>query len=385
MRVVQFAGTMRPGHDGVTRVLYRMTDALTSAGVEHFFVSAIVPPPGERTVRMLEVPSVAFPLYRDYRVAKPGSRFFGREVLEFRPDLLHIHSPCSLGLAAVRFGQRHNIPVVATYHTHFASYAKYYNIPMLEPFGWSYLRHLYDGCARVYVPSIPILDELWGQGLRRLEHLPHGVDTDVFGPSYRSFPWRAAHGISPDGEMLLYAGRLVWEKDLRTLAAAWARIREERPKAVMVLAGDGPVREELAGLMPGAIFLGQLGGDDLAHAYASADLFVFPSTTETFGNVILESMASGTVPVCARMGGAAGVVQHGVTGLLAEPRDARDLAGAVLTLLADPAKRKAMELQALEYARRQTWHSIFQRMIESYREVRDGYSPRRSRRHRKAA
>jgi glycosyltransferase involved in cell wall biosynthesis len=385
MRVAHFAGTMRPGHDGVTRVLYRMTTALSAAGVDHVFVSAIVPPESERTTTMIEVPSVAFPLYRDYRLAAPGTRYFGKQVLDFKPDILHIHSPCSLGYAAVRFGRKHNIPVVATYHTHFASYAKYYNLPMLEPFGWTYLRHLYDGCDRIFVPSMPILDEIWGQGFRRLQHLPHGVDADAFNPGYRSFAWRESRGIPGNKKMLLYAGRLVWEKDLRTLAAAYEHLTRQRRDIVLVLAGEGPIRNELEALMPGAIFLGQLDGKELSHAYASADLFVFPSTTETFGNVIIEAMASGTVPVCAREGGAAGVVQHGVTGSLTTPRDPGDLTMAINELLDAPARREALSMQAIEFARRQTWQNIFQQMIESYREVAIEHATRKRHRSRKAA
>lgn len=385
MRVAHFAGTMQPGHDGVTRVLYRMTSALMGAGVDHVFVSPIVPPVAGRVAPMIEVPSVAFPLYTDYRLATPGSRYFAEQVRDFRPDILHIHSPCSLGYAAVRFGKKHNIPVVATYHTHFASYAKYYNIPMLEPFGWSYLRHLYDGCDRIFIPSMPILDELWAQGFRRLQHLPHGVDATVFNPGYRSYPWRIAHGIPADKKMLLFAGRLVWEKDLRTLAATYDHVTRQRQDCVFVIAGEGPIRQELHGMMPGAVFLGQLGGTDLSHAYASADLFVFPSTTETFGNVIIEAMASGTVPVCAREGGAAGVVQHNVTGVLTTPRDPADIAKAVSELLHAPARRERMALQGLEFARRQSWQHIFQRMIDAYQEVIHEHTTRRTQRPRKAA
>jgi len=385
MRVAHFAGTMRPGHDGVTNVLYRMTRALTAAGVDHVFVSPILPPPEERTVPMFEVPSLAFPLYKDYRVATPGSRHFAEQVLNFRPDILHIHSPCSLGYAAVRFGKKHRIPVVATYHTHFASYAKYYNIQLLEPFGWNYLRRLYDGCDRIFVPSLPILDDLWGQGIRRLAHLPHGVDTGVFHPSFRSFAWRAANGIEGDKRMLLYAGRLVWEKDLRTLANAYRLLREKRSDFVMVLAGEGPIRHELASMMPGAVFLGHLDGEALSTAYASSDLFVFPSTTETFGNVIVEAMASGVTPVCAREGGAAGIVQHGVTGVLSVPRDASDFATTIENLLDSPARREAMAMQALEFSRRQSWPSIFQRMLDAYAEVMDSFTKRRTPRSRKAA
>jgi len=385
MRVVHFAGTMRPEHDGVTRVLYRMTGALTGLGIEHAFVSPILPPVEERSVRMIEVPSVAFPLYKDYRVAAPGMRHFAEETLSYKPDLLHIHSPCSLGYAAVRFGRKHKIPVVATYHTHFASYASYYNVQLLTPFGWNYLRHLYDGCDRVFVPSLPILDELWDHGFRRLHHLPHGVDTRVFQPSFRSFDWRKAHGITGDKKMLLYAGRLVWEKDLRTLAMTFEVLRRRRSDFILALAGDGPVRHELTSMMPGAVFLGQLSGEALSTAYASSDIFVFPSTTETFGNVIVEAMASGVPPICARAGGAAGIVQHGVTGVLTTPRDPAEFANAISQLLDTPARREAMGLQALEFAKRQSWEAIFRKMVDLYVEVLEDHKKRKSLKNRKAA
>jgi phosphatidylinositol alpha 1,6-mannosyltransferase len=385
MRAVHFAGTMRPGHDGVTQVLYRMTTSLSALGVDHMFVSPMVPPPSEQPVRMLEVPSMAFPLYRDYRLAAPRMRHFAGEVLDFRPDILHIHSPCSLGYSAVRFARKHHIPVVATYHTHFASYAKYYNFQVLEPFGWNYLRHIYGGCDAILVPSLPILDVLWDQGIRRLHYLPHGVDTNVFQPSLRSFEWRRVNGIPAGNQVLLYAGRLVREKDLSTLAKAYRLLKQKREDVTLVIAGNGPIKRELEPMVPGAVFLGHLDMSALATAYASSDIFVFPSTTETFGNVIVEAMASGLVPVCARAGGAAGTVQHGVTGLLTDPRDPADFASAVEFLLDFPAKRQAMALQSLEFARRQSWDTIFQRMLEVYGEVRETYKKKRSTRSRKAA
>jgi glycosyltransferase involved in cell wall biosynthesis len=133
---------MRPGHDGVTRVLYRTIDALNERGIQSMFFSPLVPDEKLLPVPIHKVPSVAFPLYKDYRFAMPGIGHFEEELRAFRPDLLHIHSPCSLGYAGVNFGRKFGIPVVATYHTHFASYAKYYKISPLEMFTWNYLRGL---------------------------------------------------------------------------------------------------------------------------------------------------------------------------------------------------------------------------------------------------
>jgi len=365
LRIAYFAGTMRPGHDGVTRVLYRLIDALGETGIESIFFSPIIPPPSGRPVPMYEVPSVRFPLYKDYRFALPGQKHFEEKLAAFDPDVIHINSPCPLGHAAVRYGRRAGIPVVATYHTHFPSYAKYYKVKALETFSWNFLRGLYNDCDRVYVPSEPIRKELRAHGFATTEFLPHGVDTGMFNPVYRSGEWRRAHGA--EGKtVLLFAGRLVWEKDLRTLAQAYRIVSSRRDDALFVLAGDGPVRGELEAMMPGALFLGQLDGSALSAAYASSDLFVFPSTTETFGNVTLEAMASGIPPVCAREGGAYGFVKSGATGLLAEPRDGEDLARKITFMLDHPAERKKMGAAALAFASQQSWERVFDRLFAGY-------------------
>jgi phosphatidylinositol alpha 1,6-mannosyltransferase len=368
LRVAYFAGTMRPGHDGVTRVLYRLIDALNSQGVESVFFSPIVPERGRQPVPMHKVPSVTFPLYRDYRLPVPGYRHFERTLGRFHPDLLHINSPCPLGHAAVHYGQRYGIPVVATYHTHFPSYAKYYRVGALETLGWNYFRRLYNACERVYVPSRPVMEELSAHGLSTVQFLPHGVDPELFNPSYRSTEWRRHHGM--EGETaLLFVGRLVWEKDLRTLASAYAEITPRRRDVLFVLAGDGPAREELQQMMPEALFLGHQSGVNLSRTYASSDIFIFPSTTETFGNVTLEAMASGLPPVCAKEGGAYGFVEPKVTGMLAAPRDPQDFARQVEYLLNHTERRKQMGEAARAFAREQSWEKIFTRLFESYAEV----------------
>jgi glycosyltransferase involved in cell wall biosynthesis len=377
LRIAYFAGTMKPEQDGVTRVLYRTIDALRLRGIESMFFSPIVPSLEQQRVPMVQVPSLVIPLYKDYRIAVPGKRHFERRLAEFAPDVIHINSPCPLGHAAVRYGKRNGIPVVATYHTHFPRYARYYKIQTFELFSWNYLRLLYNDCSVVYVPSEPVQAELRAHGFETTEFLPHGVDTSVFSPERRSEEWRRVHGV--DGKtVLLFAGRLVWEKDLRVLADAYARIMAKRDDAVLVLAGDGPIREELAGLMPGAKFLGQLGVPDLSRAYASSDVFVFPSTTETFGNVTIEAMASGVPPVCAAEGGASGFVKPGVTGQLAAARDGADFASKIELLLDRPDLRTEMGKAALEFARGQSWEKIFDRLFAGYDAIAANHSARRA-------
>jgi glycosyltransferase involved in cell wall biosynthesis len=383
-RVAYFAGTMRPGHDGVTRVLYRLIGYLHQRRISNIFISPIIPSAQERQTEFYSVPSVPFPLYKDYRVAFPGSKHFEEMLRRFNPDILHINSPCSLGYAAVRFANRHQIPVVATYHTHFASYAKYYKIRVLEGFSWMYLRNLYNRCQRVFVPSQPIVDELASHGLQNLECLAHGVDTEVFNPAYRSHHWRKRLGVDSK-YVLLFVGRLVWEKDLQTLADAYKILMAKRDDVAFVLVGDGPIRPDLERLMPQAVFLGYQSGIALSTAFASSDLFVFPSTTETFGNVTLEAMASGLPPICASEGGASGIIKPGRTGVLAKPRDPLDLIEKIESLLDHPEKRKEILNEILRFAREQQWEKVFDQMLQSYERIIREYACRRAFREKKAA
>ncbi len=374
MKVAYFAGTMKPGHDGVTRVLYRMIEELQKRKIRNIFFSPIVPSEPDRKTPMVEVPSVTFPLYKDYKLPLPMQSRIEKSLSVFGPDIIHINSPCPLGYAAVKYGQKHNIPVVATYHTHFASYAKYYNIKALEYFGWSYFKNLYNKCEKVFVPSVPIMHELALHGFKTIEYLPHGVDTEIFNPAYKNENWKKDLGIQ-DRTALLFAGRLVWEKDLATLAETYKLLSSKRNDLVFVIAGEGPIKDELKRQMPGAIFLGQLSGAELSTAYASSDIFVFPSTTETFGNVTVEAMASGIPPICAREGGAYGIIDEEVNGLIAAPRDPLDLAQKIELLADNPVLRKQLAGNALHFAGSQSWDNIFDKLFTSYRGIISKASP----------
>ncbi len=368
LKVAHFAGTLRPGHDGVTRVLYRLADGLAQENIDAVFFSPILPEDPCSCCPMYRVPSVPFPLYREYRLALPGACHISGRLQEFMPNLLHIHSPCTLGYSAVMYGRRHGIPVVATYHTHFSSYAKYYNLPAMESISWKYFRMLYSHCRRVYVPSLPMMAELERKSLRNLELLPHGVDTRQFSPAFRSEEWRRSLGAGGK-YTLLYVGRLVWEKDLKTLIETYRVLSGKRSDWKLILVGDGPIRSDLQAGMPEAIFLGHLSGRSLSTAYSSSDILVFPSTTETFGNVGLEAMASGIVPICVREGGSHGIIRDGVTGYAANPRDAADMVRHIEYLCDHQDHYHAMAADALAFARTQSWDAILHRLADSYMEV----------------
>jgi len=368
-RIAYFAGTMRPGHDGVTRVLYKLIEELNYQDISNIFFSPLIPTDDKQSTDMFKIPSIRFPLYKGYRIAMPGIRHFEQILNDFRPNLLHINSPFSLGYSAIKYAEKYKIPVVATYHTHFASYAKYYKIKTLGNMSWTYFKNLYNRCEKVYVPSKPILKELKNHGLKTIEYLPHGVDIKFFNPMYKSSIWKKSLGI--EGKtVLLYSGRLVWEKDLKTLADTYNILSVYRDDFVFVLVGDGPIKNELQKLMPKASYQ---SGHALSTVYSSSDIFVFPSTTETFGNVTLEAMASGIPPVCARKGGASGIIIDGETGLLTKPGDALDLANKIEVLLDKPKLRNEIAKNALKYAQKQTWNKIFNKLFINYEQVITSY------------
>lgn len=365
---------MKKEHDGVTRVLYRLIEEIKrTKEIEPLFISAIIPPASEQPFEMFKVPSFAFPSYKDYRVAWPGKIFFEDKLADFKPDLIHINSPCPLGASAVKYGKVNSIPMVATYHTHFPSYAKYYKVKALETIGWKYLRNLYNKCQTVYVPSLPVLRELKDHGFYTVEFLPHGVDTKIFNSAAKSDYWKRNLGIE-NKYALLFAGRLVMEKGLMTLAETYKLLTAQRTDVKFVLAGDGPLKDKLKSMMPDALFLGQQPVNDLVVSFASSDVFVFPSTTETFGNVTLESMAAGLPPVCVKEGGAYGIIQDGKTGFIAEPRNPEDIAAKINILLDNRELRENISFNAIQFARTQSWENNFERLFQSYRSIIRNYN-----------
>jgi len=368
MRVAYFNANLRVGQDGVTRVMYKMFEGAIARGVQAIGITSTLPEPGHHVIPMHRVPSVVLPLQKNYRIALPGYQSFARILQEFRPDVLHINSPCTLGFGALKYGQQFGVPVVATYHTHFPTYPRYYRLGQFEELTWKITRSLYNGMDRTFVPTRPILTELEQNNVRNLQYLPNGVDTGLFTPERRSEEWRRrfGNGTKP---IVLFVSRLVWEKDLRDLAEAYRLLRSRGLEFEMVVVGDGHAREEFAQMMPGAHFLGYQSGLTLAESFASADIFVFPSTTETFGLVTLEAMASGLAPVAARVGGAVEIIEEGCSGLFAGAHDAQQMAQNVELLIAKPALRSGIREQAVRRAQEYRWERILDRLFESYVEV----------------
>lgn len=368
MKIAYFNAMLDKGHDGVTRVVFTMINGALARGHQAMAVSATIPHKEDRMVDFHRVLSVPLPWQRIYRIAVPGYGTFAKKLKEFQPDIIHINSPCTLGFAAMHYARKFDVPVVATYHTHFPSYARYYHMLPLEEAMWTILRKFYNHLDRTFVPSRDIMTELAAHKFVNLEHLSNGVDLSLFSPSFRSEQWRADVGAG-NKPVVLFVSRLVWEKDLADLAAMYTKLRESRDDFTMVVVGDGHAREDLKKLMPEAVFLGYQSGDALATAYASSDIFVFPSTTETFGLVTVEAMASGIVPVAAAVGGAASIIEDGKSGLLVPGHEPLMMATQVERLLNDPSFREKLAAGALAHAQDFGWETILDRLFSRYEDV----------------
>lgn len=372
MKVAYFTESLFPLVDGVSRTLAQLFGTLEQRGVDFRVWSPFVPGPEVSwRARVRPVRYVRFPLYPDYRVSLPWGHGAARELEAWGPDVVHVVSPTPLASWAQRWARRHRVPVVSSFHTHFVSYFSYYHVPWLEGFGWGMLRRFYGRCDAVYVPSRRMMGEMEENGVAvgKMELWSRGIDLARFSPALRTPALRAEAGADDDTPVVLMVSRLVKEKDLADLVEMSRILTAEGERFRLVLVGDGPMRAELQAALPDAHFAGHQGGEALGRWYASGDVFVFPSTTETFGNVVLEAMASGLPAVVVDRGGPPDLVSDGETGYVAPANDPRALADRVRTLLRDPALRARMGAAAILSANDRDWSAINGRLIDSYARV----------------
>jgi phosphatidylinositol alpha 1,6-mannosyltransferase len=360
--------------DGVALTLNRLVGYLERHGVEVLVFAPVAPLPAfAHQGTLVPVPSVPLPGRPEYRLTFGLGGAARRRLLDFAPDIIHLAVPDFLGQAALSFAITHGIPTVASYHTRYETYLKHYwYLAPLEGLLTKILRRFYGQCREVYVPSQSTHEALLADGLKdNFKPWPRGIETVLFDPARRSNAWRAQHGIGADELVILHVSRLVREKRLDTLTTALNQISV--PHRVVIV-GDGPDRAMAERALPNAIFTGFLGGEDLATAYASSDIFVFPSDSESFGNVTLEAMASGLPCVCANATGSRSLVVAGETGFLA-PADDGDLFAHYITLLAqDATLRRRMGDAARARSLTFSWNETLARMLGYYRALLPGTS-----------
>ncbi len=381
LRVALFTDTYPPQLNGVSRTLERLVRAVSARGGTARVYTTTDPGvrPGERDDALWRRPSIPFWAYPQLRITAPILGKAYRDLGRWQPTLIHAATPFGMGLAGRSCARALGVPLVTSYHTSFNEYARFYHLGALSKPGWAFIRWFHNGGERTYVPTRAVLEELRSLGFERLALWGRGVEPHRFNPAFRASTWRARLGADDDTVVVAYVGRLAAEKGLDTAVAAMHRVsagpfgpaaRGGR-RVVFALAGDGPYAahcRRVAPPPPTTHFVGRLEGRALSEFYASADVFVFPSATDTFGNVLLEAMASGVPVIGADAGPTREILAHG--GGMTVPRgDAEALAAAIETLAVDPARRAAIGAAGVTYAASRSWDRIFDDLMADYRRV----------------
>jgi len=371
LRVVLVTSSYNYIRDGVALTLNRLVEYLERHGVDVLVIGPVAKIPAlEHFGTIVPVPSIPLPLRPEYRLALGLPRSVQKRMMEFKPDIIHVAVPDLLGYRALKFGQKWNIPVVASYHTRYETYLQHYGFGALRRPVGNYLRSFYDKCRELYVASASMIEELKADGLQtKMRPWTRGVDSQLFCPEKRSDSWRQQHGIGPEEPVVAFVGRLVREKRLGTFAETLRRLQDVGVSHRGLIVGDGPERQALKKQLPDAVFTGMLEGEDLARAYASADIFLFPSDTESFGSVTLEAMASGLPTVCADATGSRSLVDVGSTGFLAMPGDVEAFAGHVQMLIEDTELRRRMGNAARERGLSLSWDDAMSRILGYYEQL----------------
>jgi glycosyltransferase involved in cell wall biosynthesis len=374
MRIAIFTETFLPKWDGIANTLCYLLDHLADREHQSLMFAPEGAPAHYANTRIVGLPSFTFPLYRDLKLVPPLVSV-ANELAAFRPDVVHLVNLASLGVVGMRHARELGVPVVASYHTDMPAYVRLYGMGLLESTVWAYFRWLHNQADLTLCPSSYTKKQIERHGFERVAVWGRGVDTQRFAPGQADAAWRRRlSGGQPSRTLLLYVGRLATEKRID-----WIRpVLDMLPDVALGVVGDGPLRAELEDTFRGTPthFTGYLGGEELAQAYASADLFVFPSPSETFGNVVLEAMASGLPVVAAGAGGPVDHVQHGDNGFLSDPEDPADFAALVWRCVSDVDARRSMAQTARAYAETQTWQRILDGLLAHYANLaEDGISP----------
>ncbi len=377
MRIAIFTETFLPKVDGIVIVLCHFLEYLQQASHEVVLFAPEGGPAQYAGANVVGLKGFKFVLYPELTLVPP---LFGirKHMQNFEPELIYLVNPVSLGLGGIREAHRLNIPLVASYHTDVPGFAARMGMAYTQRSLWAFFKQVYNQADLVFVPSQFTKNEIEAHGFERVKVWSHGVDAETFHPSKGSPEWRRRLMGDAEGDRLvLYVGRLAAEKRIDWLLPVLA----SQPGARLAIVGDGPARESLEKRFKGSrtVFTGYLHGEDLAAAYASADVFAFPGANETFGNVVIEAMSSGLPVVVPDCGGVVDFVEGEVNGLLFEAEDKRAFTNAVERLLANPEEAAAMGKAGRTKAETMRWEAVNDTAIRDFIGLVAGDIPRRQR------
>ncbi len=378
IKVAFFAENLISDFDGCSRTVYQILNRIPKDEFEFMYFCG-VKPDQEVNAEVFKFPTVKVPFNSTYEAAIP---YFHKAKLwkaldNFEPDVIHFTSPSPMASYAKKYGRERNIPVISIYHTHYMSYVKYYfrKLKFAIPFFKKYIERttlgFYNDLKKVYVPTNEIIDDLVndaklnGQNLKLWQR---GLDNELFNPNKKDTHY--IQSITGNKHpVILFASRFVWEKNLQALIDLYKFYQNKNEKINFVVAGDGVAGRELKAKMPDAHFVGMVGHQELAKLYASTDIFFFPSDTETYGNVVVEAIASGTPCVAANGGGPKSYLTHGETAWLCEPDDIETYYNTIQALLADKNAYYKTVQKGLEFTQTLSWDDLVDIYFEDLRQL----------------
>jgi glycosyltransferase involved in cell wall biosynthesis len=373
MRLCIVSETWSPEINGVAHTLSRLCRELQRLGVT---VDVIRPTPktagaAQDAGHELQVNRCSIPGYRDVQVGFARPATVRRFWQQHRPDVVYLATQGPLGWAARQAALQLQLPLVAGWHTNFDHYCHDYGVSWLSSATRRYLRYFHNGCALTLVPTQQQATLLRQQGIRDVQVLSRGIDGEHFSPASRDDALRLQWGVSEHQPVALYVGRIAPEKNLTLLQETLQAMRDVRPDMALVVVGDGPGRSQLEKALPDAYFTGFIDKQALARHYASADMFVFPSLSETWGNVITEAMASGLAVVAYRHAASAELIQSGHNGITVEPNDAVAFQQAAVALCQHPAEYARLGRIARLRALEQSWSGIAEQFLRYLNEAQE--------------
>ena len=366
VKIAFFAEILIEDFDGASRTMFQLIHRIPKDQFEFLFICGV----GPDTIAGFEcmrIPAATIPINKTYKMAIPwfsGGRM--RKKLEaFQPDVIHIATPSLLGEFALKYAKEKQIPILTIYHTHFISYVDYYlkSSPRLANFIRSLIaksQHaFYNSCERIYVPSAEMKSALlsWNVEAWRLQLWQRGMDTQLFSAKKKDKGMIRAL-VGNDEPVILFASRLVWEKNLETLCNIYQLSQDQNLPYNFLIVGDGVAFEDCQRRMPKAIFTRKVDHQQLSILYASADVFLFPSISESYGNVVVEAMASGLPCVIADGGGSRNFIQQGENGFLCPPNQADDYLDKITKILQDDNLRQQFVAEGLSYSKTLSWGAL---------------------------
>ncbi len=371
-KVAFFAEILIEDFDGAARTMFQLINRIDHTQFEYFFIYGNGPDKFEDHLTY-KVPTFKIPANEDYCLAIPHltKSKLERALDHFTPDVIHIATPSLLGFYALNYARKRNIPVLTIYHTHFIAYIAYYLkhvTPLVRPtITWikKIMTNFYNRCDIVYIPSLEITRQLIKIGIDagKVTLWKRGIDTSLFNPNKRDCTYieQITQNNKPN---LLFVSRLVWEKNLQTLIDIYQYCENERLDYNLIIAGDGTAKSAAMAEMPNAFFLGKQDHQQLSKLYASADIFIFPSISETYGNVVIEAMASGLPCIIANGGGSASLVEHGKTGFRCNTNNPKEYMYFVQKILSTPSLHQELKEEGVKYVKSLDWNELASRYFD---------------------